>query len=157
MSFWAKLKQFFGFTGVEVKLECPPSISKAQRLVTGQLTVKASATQKVLGVSVKLEEHWKTGRGEDASEKTFTLGEVEFESGFQLAAGETKVIPFSFPFDLIKSNADQLQESGGMLGALGTASKWASGEKSTFRVVGEVDVEGTPFDPTDKKDVQLVA
>lgn len=157
MSFWAKVKQFLGFTGVKVELECPVNISKSAQRVEGVLIVTAKASQRILGLQVKLEEEWSTGKGDEKTEKTFTLGELNLPEPFTIAAGEVRRVPFTLPFQLLKSEADQLQERGGVLGALGTASKWASNERSTYKVSGEADVEGTPIDPSASREVQLVA
>ncbi len=156
MSFFDKVKQFFGFVGVKVELETPLQIEKAAGSFQGKVSIRAEKEQKIATVTVKLEEEWKSGRGEDATERTFDLGEVTIAQDFQMTAGESKTLDFTLPFEMVKSRDDRLQEQGGVVGKLGSLSKLASGEKSTFRVKAEADVVGAAFDPSASKNVKLV-
>lgn len=157
MSFFAKIKQFFGAGTVKVELTTPASVEKASGQLPGSVKLLASSDQQVLEVSVLLEEEWSTGRGEDKTEKTFELGKVVLASQpFEMKAGEEKVFEFVLPFELVKSSADRLKDKGGALGALGSVSAFTNAEKSTYKVKAEADVKGAAFDPSADKEIRLV-
>ncbi len=155
VSFMAKVKQFMGIGGVKIVLTVPDSVERAKGLLEGKLTLTSKSDQQLQEIEVKLVESWSTGRGDDKTTKEFDLGKVTVP-GFALKAGESRELPFTLSFEMIKSNADELKEKGGALGALGKAAAFANAEKSTFRVVATGDVKGTAFGPTDGKDIRLI-
>jgi hypothetical protein len=157
MSFFSKLKQFFGAGTVKIQLTVPPSVSKAGLQVPGKITLNALSDQHVIDVTVKLEESWETGRGQEKQTKTFELGKTTTAKEFDMKQGEERVFEFVLPFELIKSNADELKEKGGALGVLGKAAAFANAEKSRYRVIAEADVKGAAFDPSDQKDIELTS
>lgn len=155
MSFFAKIKQFFGAGTVQVQLTVPPSVEKARLEVPGTIQLKALSDQHILELTVELEEEWESGRGDDKTTKTFELGKLVIASAFDMKLGEEKTFEFVLPYQLVKSNADQLKERGGALGALGSVSAFASGEKSKYKVKVEADVKGAALDPSDDKQILL--
>lgn len=155
MGFFDGIKQFFGVGGVDVALDCQPQVAKGSGVLQGAVTLTAKSDQQVLTVDVKLVEEWTTGRGDEKETKEFELGKVQMP-GMELKKGEQRVVQFQLPFSLIKSNADQLKEHGGALGALGSMAAFANNEKSLFTVVAEADVKGTALDPSAKRQIQLV-
>ncbi len=156
MGFFDSIKQFFGIGGVKVELQIPPQAPKAGGMIQGNINLTAKSDQHILELEVKLVETWSTGRGEDKEEKEFELGKLNLPAPFDMKAGEVRQFPFQLPFQLIKSNNDQLKEKGGALGALGSVAAFADAEKSVFHVVADADVKGTALDPGDKKEIQLV-
>jgi hypothetical protein len=155
MSFMAKVKQWLGIGGVKIVLTVPEQITKDAGRVDGKLAVTTRSDQLLQSIEVKLVETWTTGRGEDKTSQEFDLGNVELP-GFELKAGEAREVPFSFPFELLKSRNDRLKEKGGALGVLGKAGSLMDAEKSTFHVSVSGDVKGAAFGPTDVKEVRLV-
>lgn len=157
MSFFQKLKQFFGAGTVKVELSVPPSVTKAGLQVPGKVTLNALSDQSIIDVQVILEESWDTGRGAEKETKKFELGKLTVAQGFDMKQGEQRVIDFVLPFELIKSNADELKEKGGMMGALGKAAAFANAEKSRYSISVVADVKGAAFDPRDDKEITLTA
>lgn len=155
MSFFAKVKQFFGAGTVKVELSVPPSVPKAGLQVPGKLTLNALSDQHIIDVTVLLEEEWQTGRAEEKQTKTFELGKLTLAQAIDMKQGEQRVLDFVLPFELIKSNADDLKEKGGALGMLGKAAAFANAEKSHYRVKAEADVKGAALDPSDEKEISL--
>lgn len=156
MAFLSKIKQFFGAGTVKVALTAPASVEKTAGQFAGKVVLTAASDQHVLEVTVILEEEWTSGRGENKTVKTFELGKVVLATAFDMKAGEEKAFDYVLPFELVKSNADQLKERGGALGALGAVSALAGGEKSTYKVKADADVKGAAFDPSDAKEIRLV-
>lgn len=156
MSIIAKIKQFFGIGGVDVTLNVPAQVAKASSVIDGQITLLAKSDQHVLSIEVKLMEDFSTGRGEEEETREFELGSLTLSDPFDIKAGETRTVPFRLPFQILKSNADELKDKGGALGALGKVSAFANAEKSAFTVKVEVDVKDTGFDPSASKEIKLV-
>jgi hypothetical protein len=157
MSFFQKVKQFFGAGTVKVELSVPPSVPKSGLQVPGKITLVALSDQHVIDVKVTLEEEWDTGRGAEKQTKKFELGKLTVAQAFDMKQGEQRVIDFVLPYTLIKSNADDLKEMGGMLGALGKAAAFANAEKSRYSINVVADVQGAAFDPRDDKEITLAA
>jgi hypothetical protein len=155
MSFFAKVKQFFGAGTVKIELSVPPSVPKAGLQVPGKITLNALSDQHIIDVTVRLEEEWDTGRGSEKETKSFELGKLTIAEAFDMKQGEKRVLDFVLPFELIKSNADELKEKGGALGMLGKAAAFANAEKSRYKVKAEADVKGAAFDPSDDKELTL--
>jgi hypothetical protein len=153
MGFFGKIKQFLGIGTVKVTATVPASFSTDDSSISGNVELLAKSDQVVESVEVKFEEKWSTGRGDDKTEKTFTLGTQKFP-GFTMKAGETKKLDYSVAFSYTKSGNDKMAEKGGVVGGLGKLSKFADGEKSTFHIIATCDVKGATFDPNDVKEVK---
>jgi hypothetical protein len=153
MGFFGKIKQFLGIGTVKVTATVPGSFSVDDSSIAGNVELLAKSDQEVVGVEVKFQEKWSTGRGEDKTEKTFDLGSQKFP-GFTMKAGETKKLDYTVPFHYSKSSNDRMAEKGGVVGGLGKLSKFADAEKSTFHIVATCDVKGATFDPNDVKEVK---
>lgn len=156
MGFMGKVKQFFGIGGVKVTLQCDSEGSKGGGTVNGTITLTSKSDLEVINVKVALKEEFTTGRGDSKETEEFDLGELLVSEAFNIKAGEEKAIPFQLPYEMLKSNADQLKEKGGALGALGSMAKFANAEKSEYFVVADCDVKGTAMDPSDKRSIQLL-
>ena len=156
MAFFSKLKQFFGADTVKVELTVPPQVAKTQGRFNGRVALNAVSDQQILEVTVKLTETWSTGRGAEKTEKQFELGKVMVAQAFEMKAGELRSFDFVLPFELVKSNADELKEMGGALGMLGKAGAFANAEKSSYKMSAETDVKDAALDPSDDKEIQLV-
>ena len=155
MSFFAKVKQFFGAGTVKVELAIPPSVPKFGLQLPGRVALKAASAQHVIDVTVLLREEWDTGRGAEKQTKTFDLGKLTLAQAFDMQQGEERNLDFLLPFQVIQSNAEQLKQKGGAMGMLGKAAAFANNEKSRYKVIATADVKGAAFDPNDIKEIVL--
>ena len=156
MGFLGKIKNKLGIGGVKVSLQVPGQVSKEDTSVDGKVTLTTKSEQEVLTLTVKFIEEFTKGRGDDESTKEFELGVVNIPVNITIKPGETKEIPFTLPFKFLNSNADDLKEKGGALGALGSAAKFANKEKSEYHIDAEADVKSAVLDPSDEKDIKVV-
>ncbi len=157
MNILKSVKNFMGIGGVKVELTAPGQAAKADGKVSGKVTLTTKSDQHVKEVFVKVVERWTTGRGDEQQTKELELGKVMLTSAeFDIKTGEVKEFSYTCPFQILKSNADQLKEKGGALGALGSVAKFASGERSEYFVEAHADVKGAALDPSDKKAIKLV-
>lgn len=156
MSFFAKVKQFMGIGTLEVKLQAPGHFQATDSTIEGTLHIVAKSDQSVLKIDIELTEEFQSGRDEDKREKSFKLGALHLNKPFEMKAGETKDVPFSLPFHLVKSSNAQLKEKGGLMGSIGKMGAWADNEKSSYKLVATVDVKGATLDPNDTMDMKLI-
>lgn len=154
MSFWNKVKQFFGIGGVKLELQVNPAYSKKEGLIQGKVNVTTKSPQTIKEIKLKLEEVWQTGRGEQKTSKTFELGTSSIP-GFSIQPGESKLIDFTLPFHTLKSEADRLKEKGGFVGSLGKLEAFTNAEKSSYSLIASAETQGTAFSPNDVKSIQL--
>lgn len=154
MSFWNKVKQFFGIGGVKLQLQVQPSYSKKEGLIQGKITITTKSPQTLQEIKLKLEEVWHTGRGDQKTSKTFQLGSSSIP-GFTIQPGESKTIDFTLPFEILKSEADRLKEKGGFVGSLGKLEAFANAESSSYTIIASAETQGTAFSPNDLKSIQL--
>lgn len=156
MGIFKKFKDKLGIGGVKVQVKAPGQVAKDDGMVEGTVVLTTKSDQEIKDITVQLLEEFTTGRGDDKETKEFELGEVKLPGGFSISVGETKEIPFSLPFSLVKSNADDLKDMGGALGTIGKLGKFANNEKSRYFIDAEADVASAALDPSDKKEIKLV-
>jgi hypothetical protein len=156
MGLIGKIKQMLGIGTIKVKLTIPGNVKADEGSIKGSMTLTAKSDQKVKFVQAELEETYTKGKGDDKKETKFKLGKWDDQTAFEMKAGEVKTIEFNLPFALLKSDNDQLAESGGVMGGIGKLAKFATGEKSEYAVIATVDVIGASLDPNDIVDIKIV-
>ena len=156
MGFIQSIKNKLGIGGVKVNLQVPGQVSKEETTINGKITLTSKSDQYVRKIEVEVIEEYTTGRGEDKKTKKYDLGKIDVPAGFDIKAGETKEIPFSVNFAVLKSNSDDLIDKGGAMGAIGKMGKFANNEKSAYFVSASLDVKGNVLPPVDKKEFKLV-
>src|SRR5262245_35145947 len=103
VSFFAKVKQFFGAGTVKVELSVPLQVQKTAGQLSGRVALNAVSDQHVIDLTVKLTENWSTGRGEEKTTREFELGKVILAQAFDMKQGESRSFDFVLPFELVKS------------------------------------------------------
>ena len=155
MSFFAKIKQFFGVGTIKVTLNAPGTFNTNDGLIEGTIKLEAKSDQSVVSLEVRLDEEYTTGRGDEKKTKTFEIGKIKL-AGFDMKAGETKDVAFKLSYTYSKSDNEAMAEKGGVMGGIGKLGSFASGEKSEFKLVATCDVKGATFDPNDIKEIKRV-
>lgn len=156
MGFFATIKNKLGIGGVKVVLQIPGQVEKNALTFDGKVTLTTKSDQQVIDLTVKLIEKYTTGRGDEKTTKEFDLGEVKIPCNFDIKTGETKEIPFTLNFKILKSTNDELKEKGGVMGGIGKLGSFANNEKSEYSVIATADVKSAALDPNDIKDIKLV-
>jgi hypothetical protein len=156
MGFFSSIKDKLGIGGVKVVLDVPGNVEKSSKQFDGKVTLTSKSDQFVIDLTVKLIEKYTTGRGEEKKTKEFDLGVVKVPCNFDIKTGETKVIPFTLNFEILKSSNDELKEKGGVMGGIGKLGSFANNEKSEYSVIATADVKSAALDPNDIKDIKLV-
>ena len=156
MGFFQKLKNKVGIGGVKVQLSIPEQAPKADGNLEGKVILTSKSDQEIKELEIKMIEEYTTGRGDDKETKELTLGEIKITETMSIKEGETKEVPFSLPYTILKSNNDELKEKGGALGAIGKVGSFAKNEKSKYFIEADADVVGVALDPSAREEIKLV-
>ncbi len=167
MGLWSKIKGWLNIGGVSVKIvevENPFPEEDSALQGTFRLTTKSDKTILSTQVEFFAEETKKEGE-EETTEKTVFSSQntanqiVQTDYPFELKAGESKDIFFMLMDIDLGGFVGRLAKKGGVIGAVGKMAKFAGklddGEIKYYVEV-TADVQGTPFDPTDKVEIKVV-
>ena len=155
MGFLDKVKNVLGIGGVKIQLDVPKEAKKDDGKIKGSVALTSKSDQHIIKVEVKLVEDWSIGRGEQKTEKQFTLGEEVISGECDIKSGETKTFDFAIPFSMILSKNDKMKNQGGVVGKLGSAGSFLDGERSVYSVSATADVKGVLLIPTKSTNILL--
>lgn len=150
-----KVKQWFGIEGVKVELLLPEAVSMKSGKIKGQLQFTSMNAQTVQNIKLKLIEIYTRGRRSNKVTSEYELGEVTIFESFVVPAELPIIIDFELPFELLKSEIDEMADKNVVLGGVAKLAKMTRGVNSEYRVECEVDVKGTRLNPFDKKMILL--
>lgn len=150
-----KVKQWFGIEGIKVELLLPETAMIKSGVIKGQLQFTSMNAQTVQGIKLKLVEIYTRGRRKNKMTSEYELGEVMIFESFDVPAELPILIDFELPFELLKSEIDEMADKNFVLGGVAKLAKMTRGVNSEFRVECEVDVKGTRLSPFDKKTIVL--
>jgi SpoOM protein len=146
MGLWDTIKGWFNIGGVKVKLDGVPSaISKTGNQIGGKVNLTAKGDKHVNKMTYRLVLRRTTGSGEKRETKDHVLAEKVVPDEFDMKKDETKVLDFTLTYALEKA----LKDMGGVLGGLGKAAAFLSGEKDEYFITATCSVKGTAFSPSD--------
>jgi hypothetical protein len=150
-----KVKQWFGIEGIKVELILPEAVSMKSSLLKGQLQFTSMNAQTVQNIKLKLIEIYSRGRRSNKVTSEYQLGEVTIFESFEVPSELPIIIDFELPFELLKSEIDEIADKNIIFGGVAKLAKLTRGVNSEFRVECEVDVKGTRLSPFDKKSIVL--
>ncbi|MFK7950867.1 MAG: sporulation protein [Saprospiraceae bacterium] len=150
-----KVKQWFGIEGVKVELIIPEAVSLKNGVIKGQLQFSSMNAQTVQNINLKLVEIYTRGRRKNKMTNEYEIGQVTIFESFQVPAELPILVDFELPFELLKSEVDEMADKNFLLGGVAKLAKLSRGVNSEFRVEVEADVKGTRLNPFDKKTILL--
>lgn len=158
MGLFDKVKGFLNLGGPKIKIVMikQPILSKSG-IIEGAAHFTTERAAKIVKFSQKFYRETTKGSGDDRKTETVIIAEQDQSIDLELKANDRVEWPIMLPYDST-SMSERIANKGGMLGALGKATQFASGfmdqgSSEYFFEVG-IDVVGTPLDPTDKMQVQ---
>ncbi len=170
MGLWSTIKGWFNVGGVSVRImgvENP--FPRDDTVMKGKFELSTKTDKTILSTSVEFYVETTTGKGEEKETEKSVLGEqstedyaVNLDYPFELAAGETRELSFLIIDVDCEGTLGRMAKKGGVLGAVGKvgmlANKLTAEKDATIKYYVEVtaDVKGTPFDPSDKVEIQVV-
>jgi hypothetical protein len=169
MGFMQKVKGFLNIGGVKLKItkvENPFHLDDTVMQGNFMLTSKTDKT--VLAASVEFYMEETKHEKEKKTTHRHTLGSYKSQNVLlstdypvELAAGESKEMSFIIIDVNTGGLTGRLADKGGLLGAVGTAAKFigkaASHGEIKYFVEVSANVKGTPFGPSDKVQIQVMA
>lgn len=150
-----KVKQWFGIEGVKVELIIPEAVSLNSGIIKGQLQFSSLNAQTVQNINLKLIEIYTRGRRKNKMTNEYEIGQVTILESFQVPAELPILVDFELPFELLKSEIDEMADKNFLLGGVAKLAKISRGVNSEFRVEVEANVKGTRLNPFDKKMILL--
>ncbi len=152
---FGKVKQWFGVEGIKIELLLPEATVKTEGVVQGQIRFSTMNAQTVSGVYVKLIEVYSRGRKKNKLTTEYVVGEIELDETFEVVPDKPIVLSFTLPYEIMKSEMDEMEESNIFYKGVAKLAKYAKGVNSTFRVEAQAVVKGTRLSPFDKKEIIL--
>lgn len=152
---FGKVKKWLGIEGAKLELILPEEIFASAGSVTGKVRFRSMNEQKVVSINLKLIEKYSRGRQKSKLVDEYILGEIELTDAFVIPANEFVEIDFSIPFNIVKSEMDEIEGKNIFAAGLVKAAKWVSGVNSTYRVEAKAKVEGVALDPYAEKDLKM--
>lgn len=150
-----KVKKWLGIEGVKVELQVPETFSSKDELIEGNLVFTSMNDQTVNGISLKLVEKYSRGRRKNKLVDEYKLGSLEIDETFEVIADEELIVPFELPFNIVRSDMDDLEKKFFFFVPFVKTAKLIKGVNSEYRVEVEADVKGTKLDPFDKVVIRL--
>ena len=148
---FGKVKQWLGIEGIKMKIELPEDLSLDTGKVSGDIRFSTMNTQQILGINLKVYERYSRGRRKSKKTSEYLMGETDLDYSFMVYPEEDKIIQFSLPYRIIKSEMDKMADRGGIRGSLAALAKKSRGVTSEYFIVAEAKVAGTRLNPFDKQ------
>lgn len=144
-----RIKKTLGMVGVKVEIIAPGILSRDLAKVDGTIKITSKTDQRVQRIIVRMMEITETREMDgDYDTDHHELGKTENIDGFDLKAGEEREVPFTLYFN--RRWIDNVEESGGVMGALMSMGRSMVDSDSRFYLSAVVDLEGVVLDPSDK-------
>lgn len=153
---FGKVKRWLGIEGVKVELMLPEEISAASGVIEGKLRFTSMHTQTVRSIKLTLTEKYTRGRFKNKLTDLYKIAEIEQAEDVEVPANESIEIDFELPFNVIKSDMDELADKNIVLRKIVGAAKLAKNVKSEYTLEAEAVIEGTALNPFDKQVVNIV-
>ncbi len=150
-----KVKRWLGIEGVKLELLLPEALEAEAGELPGKIRFLSMNEQRIRSIEVKMVERYTRGRGKNRSTDEYELGSIRLERSIPIPANEVVEVDFKLPFELTKSEMDELGDQNILFGGLVNAAKWVGGVHSQYTIIAEADVEGTALNPFDKQRISI--
>ncbi|MEX0701052.1 MAG: hypothetical protein WD069_03065 [Planctomycetales bacterium] len=159
MGLWSKIKGWLNIGGAKVSIvHVEEPITAKVGAIAVKFNLASKNESKINSITCRLIAEETKGKGEDKETNKTTLAEEKFTEARTVMPGSNDTIDLQFGYNL-ESLSDKLAKKGGVLGAVGKVGAFTSkfSEKGIidYYVEVECDVEGTPFDPSDRVPVRV--
>ena len=153
MGVFGNLQKKFNMRGVRVELLVDTDIPKTNEFIEGVFVLTTKVEKTVKLVEIELVDEFSSGRKDSKESKTFQLGKVILEKPIQMPLKGRKEINFQLPFKLHQTEADNMQDQGGVVGAFGKIESHLKSEEHKYTVWIHVHVEDSWIEANDYKEV----
>lgn len=142
MGLWDSTK----LTGVKLRLQGGDVFSRASATAEGELELTASRAQRIVRIRVALVESFARAAYDRSRTEDVVLGQFEVVAAFELAAGESRLVPFRFSF----APPDHREGN-----ALGWLVAGGNGPPAIHKLVATVEIPDTLVDASVERIVRL--
>ena len=148
---FGKVKKWLGIEGVKLELILPEVGDLQEGSISGTIRFYSLHAQTVTAVRVLMIEKFSRGRRNDKLTDEYELGSLVMEREIAIPSQESVELDFDLPFELIKSEMDELEGRNAVLGGWARTAKWIRGVKSEYSILAEAKVRGVALNPFDKQ------
>lgn len=151
-----RVKQWFGIEGIKIEILVPEEVDKNIGEITGQIYLTSMHAQTLKSVKISLIEKFSRGRSKNRLTDDYELGEITINKEIVVTPDNGVYLDFTLPYELQKSEMDELEDKNFFFKGIAKAAKWTRGVESLYRIEAEGFVKGTALNPFDEKEVRLV-
>lgn len=152
---FGKIKDWLGIEGLKLELDIPNEISSDASKIDGSLILFTKRPQIVTGMTISLKERYTRGRKSGKLIDIYELGKVEHIDRIEINPDQIYEMPFSMPFDLLKSDVDKIGEWNFITRNLVSIAKKIKNAESEYWIEASADVEDTALNPLIKRFVVI--
>lgn len=150
---FGKVKHWLGIEGVKLKLQVPDEVKESDKVLNGKVQFQSMNKQTITSIKVKMIEKYSRGGKKDKLVDEYLLGEILLEKEIEVPNDEIIEIDFSLPFEITRSEMDEMETKNIFLKRIVKTAKWFNSVKSEFRIEAEAKVRGVKLHPFDKKPI----
>jgi hypothetical protein len=148
-----KVKHWLGIEGVKLRLLIPEEIGDKAKVLNGQIQFQSMNRQTITFIKVQMIEKYSRGRKDEKLVDEYLLGELSLDREIVIPVNEIITVEFSLPFELNKSEMDEMEGKNLFLKRIVKTAKWFNRVKSEFRIEAEAKVKGVALNPFDRKPI----
>ncbi len=150
-----KVKKWLGIEGVKLELILPEKVKEADGIINGKIRFSSMNDQTVDAVKVVMVERFSRGRKKEKLTDEYRLGEINLVKDIPISKDNPVEINFSLPYELIKSEMDELEDKNLIFSGLVKVAKKFRAVKSEYYIEVEAKAKGTALHPFDKQKIEL--
>ncbi len=151
-----RVKKWLGIEGVKIEVTLPEVTTKSEGVIQGRIRLSSMQAQTVSSITLKLIEKYTRGRRKNKMIDEYLLAEEEINRLIEVPEGGEVEFEFEMPFELLRSEMDNLEERNFVYRGLIKTAKALKAVHSEFRLEVEADVVGTALNPFTRENVNLV-
>jgi hypothetical protein len=141
------LKKVLGIEGLKMDVSIEGKIDKNAGKVVGVIKLTTLRDTQVSGITIKVMEKYKRGRGKNQLVNEYVMGIKQLKQHISVKKNEEKFVDFEVPFQYVKSEMDQWQDQNFIMKGLISVAKKVKGVSSEFYVLAEAQEVGTKLSP----------
>lgn len=150
-----KVKKWLGIEGVKLELVLPEKVAESDGQVKGKIRLFSMNEQSVDYIKVVMVERFSRGRKKEKMTDEYPLGQIVLNKSINIQREQPIEIDFTLPFELVKSEMDELEDKNLIFSGLVKVAKKIRGVNSEFYIEAEAKAQGTALDPFDKKLIEI--
>jgi hypothetical protein len=141
------IKKVLGIEGLKMDVSIEGKIDKNAGKVVGVIKLTTLRDTQVSGITIKVMEKYKRGRGKNQLVNEYVMGIKQLKQHISVKKNEEKFVDFEVPFQYVKSEMDQWQDQNFIMKGLISVAKKVKGVSSEFYVLAEAQEVGTKLSP----------